>query len=471
MSDSGAGDGAATDAPAHAARPAPLLDAGMLGLASGAILVPLNSTMLAVALPSIMTEFAIGASTVAGLVTVYLVAVAIALPASGSLGDRFGQRRVFLAGVGLFGTASALAALAPSFALLALFRVLQAVSGSLVSTSSVALLRVSAPPDRRGSVFGLFDGVTSISAAVGPLIGGLLASWFGWRSMFVLAVPVAIAALALVGVLLPAPPVEARGGRPRRIDLPGLALLAVAMIALLVGIRGIEDGRPDVALAIVAVPFVLVAFVAVEARTDNPAVDPALFRSRTFAAATIGVLGATVILHGTFVIVPLLVEELQGGVATTSGLVLLGVSALWAVAAPYGGRLSDAAGRRRPAVAGMLVCAGALGLLWLVAPETTPIVVGGLMAVVGLGMGVSGSPRQTAALETVEPVRAGMAAGTFLVGRYIGGALGATMAGVVLGGAVTAAGVTLGFGLLTVVALLVAGVSLLLPGRHTNGDA
>jgi MFS family permease len=326
---------------------------------------------------------------------------------------------------------------------------------------------MAAPPDRRGSVFGLFDGVTSISAAVGPLVGGLIVSWFGWRWMFLLAVPVALAALALVGVLLPAPAVEARAGR-RRIDVPGLALLALALIALLVGIRGIEDGRPELAFALVAVPLLLVAFVAVERQTDDPAVDPALFQSRAFAAATLGVLGATVILHGTFVIVPLLVEELLGGDPTTSGLVLLGVSALWAVAAPFGGRLSDVVGRRRPAVAGMLVCAAGLAVLWLVAPETTPIVVGGLMAAVGLGMGISGSPRQTAALETVEPARAGMAAGTFLVGRYVGGALGATMAGVVLGGTVTAPGVTLGFGLLTLVALLVAGVSVLLPARRTG---
>ena len=462
-----AGENAETAAPTRGTTRGPALDAGLLGLACGAMLVPLNSTMLAVALPSIMTEFAIGASTVAALVTLYLGAVAIALPASGSLGDRYGHRPVFLGGVAAFATASALAALAPSFPLLALFRVLQAVSGSLVSTSSVAVLRMTAAPDRRGSVFGLFDGVTSVSAALGPLVGGLVVSWFGWRSVFLLAVPLAIAAFALVGALLPVPAAVGTGRR-RRIDVPGLVLLAVTLIALLVGIRGIENGRTELAIAMVAVPLLLVAFVAVEIRTEDPAVDPELFRSRTFAAATVGVLGATVVLHGTFVIVPLLVDELLGGDATTSGLVLLGVSALWAVAAPFGGRLSDVAGRRRPAVAGMLLCAAALAGLWLVAAETTALVVGGLMAVVGLGMGTSGSPRQTAALETVEPARAGMAAGTFLVGRYLGGALGATMAGVVLGGAVTAAGVTLGFGLLAVVALLVAAVSLLLPGRRTS---
>ena len=171
----------------------------MLGLASGAILVPLNSTMLAVALPSIMTEFGVEAATVASLVTLYLGAVAIALPASGTLGDRFGHRRVFLVGVVAFALASTLAAVAPAFAILALSRVLQAVSGALVSTSSVALLRAMAAADRRGATFGLFDMLVSTSAAIGPLIGGLLVAGFGWRALFFVAVPVAVLAAVAVG--------------------------------------------------------------------------------------------------------------------------------------------------------------------------------------------------------------------------------------------------------------------------------
>ena len=114
-----------------------LLSPAMLGVASGAVLVPLNSTMLAVALPSVMGEFAIGPETVSSLVTLYLGAVTVALPASGSLGDRFGQRRVFLVGVLAFAMASLLAAAAQSFELLALARVLQAVSGALVSLACV----------------------------------------------------------------------------------------------------------------------------------------------------------------------------------------------------------------------------------------------------------------------------------------------------------------------------------------------
>ena len=435
----------------------------MLGLASGAILVPLNSTMLAVALPSVMTEFDVGAATVASLVTLYLGAVAITLPVSGSLGDRFGHRRVFLFGVAGFALASALAATAGTFEVLAASRVLQAATGGLVSTSSVALLRAMAPPDRRGSAFGLFDMLVSTSAAVGPLVGGLLVAGLGWRSLFVVAVPLALLAAVAVGALAPPQQVATRAV-PRPIDLPGLGLLAAFLVSLLLGLRGLEGGGAE-SLAILAAPILLGLFVLIELRTEHPAVDPRLFASRPFAAAVVGIFGTTVILHGTLVLVPLLVERLQGGDAQTSGVVLLGISALGALAAPFGGRYSDVVGRRRPAVLGTLAVVAGLGALWIVAPDASTLVLGLLLAVVGFGMGMAGSPRQTAALELIEPERVGMAAGTYLTGRYVGGALGATLAGAVLGGTVTAGGVSTGFGILAGVAIGVAAASLFLPGR------
>ncbi len=454
----------ATDETASAGGPARLITGAMLGLASGAILVPLNSTMLAVALPSVMDEFGVGAATVASLVTLYLGAVAIALPASGSLGDRFGHRRVFLFGVGAFALASALAATAMTFEVLALSRVLQAASGALVSTSSVALLREMAPPDRRGSAFGLFDMLVSTSAAVGPLVGGLLVAGLGWRWIFIVAVPVALLAAVTVGALARPGSVPARAA-PRAIDLPGLGLLAALLIVLLLGLRELEEGGSPLP-AVVGSAVLLALFVLVELRTDHPAVDPRLFASRSFSAAVVAVFGATVILHATLVLVPLLVEDLQGGNAQTSGFVLLGISALGAIAAPIGGRMSDAVGRRQPAVIGTLASVVGLVVLWLVAPEASTLLLGLLLAVVGFGMGMAGSPRQAAALETIEPDRVGMAAGTYLTGRYIGGALGATLAGAVLGGTVTAAGVSTGFGLLAAVAVGVTIASLFLPARR-----
>jgi len=441
----------------------PLVNRPMLAIATGATLVPLNSTMLAVALPSIATTFGITPTDVASLVTLYLGAVAVTLPASGSVGDRFGHRRSFRVGVIGFGLASLIAALAPTFAVLAFSRVLQAATGSLVSTSSVALIRELAPRDRRGSTFGAFDMLTSISAALAPLVGGLIVDAFDWRAMFFVAAPIALLAVVGIGIRDPGgdrPTVE-RPSAPRSIDVTGLTVLALLLIAALVALRGGDTVLPAIAVTVV----LLVVFVVVEGRAREPAVDPQLFRSRTFAAAALGVAGATVVLHATLVIVPLLIERLDRGDPATSGLALLGISAMWAVAAPIGGRWSDRAGRRVPVVAGSAVMALGLAVLWVVAGSATALVIGLLLAVVGLGMGLSGSPRQVAALEAIDGGWVGMAAGTYYTCRYLGGVVGASLAGAVLGARVTQAGVSTGFAILAMVAVVLVLTSFGIAGR------
>jgi MFS family permease len=177
-----------------------------------------------------------------------------------------------------------------------------------------------------------------------------------------------------------------------------------------------------------------------------------------------------------FLMVPLLVERLLGASATATGIVLLGIAGVSAVVAPYGGRVSDRLGRRRPAVQGSLIMALGVGLLAIATGTGPALAVGGLLVlatvllgVVGLGMGLAGSPRQASAMEAVGGDRVGMAAGTYFTGRYLGGLVGASLGGAVLGGAVTAAGMTLGFAILAVVAVAVAVVSLWLPGRVGSG--
>ena len=471
-----------------------LLTPILIGVVSGSILVPLNSTMLAVALPGVMDEFGLGADNVATLVSLYLGAVAIALPIGGTLGDRYGARRTFLVGVLAFGLASLLAAVAGTFLILQLARVMQAASGALVSTSSAVLIREAAPAERRGEAFGLFDGLTSVSAAIGPFIGGVLVGAFGWRSMFVVAVPIAVVSAGLVGFVLapdrlarrigesaPDPgtpesvlPLERDPGREefapaqrRRIDVPGLVLLGLAIVAFLVALRGPGIGTPWLVAAIALVPLA-VAFVVVELRTDHPAVDPRLFRVPAFAAAVVGVFGSTVILHGSFILVPLAVERLLHESAATSGVVLLGIAGVGALMAPFGGRMSDRTGRRNVVVAGSLVSAIALAGLWLPAGTSTPLAIALLLGVVGFGNGLT-SPRQVAALESTGRDRTGMAAGTYYTGRYLGGVVGASLAGVILGSTVTAGGVSFAFGLLAIVGLVVAIASLGLPGTRARG--
>jgi EmrB/QacA subfamily drug resistance transporter len=443
----------------------------MLGVASGAILVPLNSTMLAVALPGVMDDFTLGANAVSSLVTLYLGAVAVALPVGGSIGDRYGHRPAFLVGVILFAIASALAAVASSFEILEVSRVGQAVSGALISTSSAALIRETAPPSRQGEAFGLFDLLVSTSAAVGPFVGGLLVGGFGWRSLFVLAVPLGIISAAFVGLVLrPETPDHAAANRraANPIDVPGLVLLGIAIVAFLVAIRGGGDGSTLGLVAALAVVPLLVLFVVVELRRDRPAVDPRLFLQRPFAAAVAGVFGATVILHGSFVIVPLFVEILLHESALTSGIVLLGLAGVGAIVAPFGGRFSDRNGRRAVVVMGSAISAVGLAALWLGAGGATAVTLAILVCVVGFGNGLT-SPRQAAALESVDRSRVGMAAGTYYTGRYLGGVVGASLAGAILGSQVTTGGVTTGFAVLAAVGVAVAIVSLGLRGGARGG--
>jgi EmrB/QacA subfamily drug resistance transporter len=439
----------------------------MLGVASGAILVPLNSTMLAVALPGVMDDFGLGANQVSSLVTLYLGAVAVALPVGGSIGDRYGHRPAFLLGVVAFALASALAAVASSFEILELARVGQAVSGAFISTSSAALVRETAPAARQGEAFGLFDLLVSTSAAIGPFVGGLLVGGFGWRSLFVLAVPIGIVSAGFVGLRLrPEAPDHVATSRRQAvpIDVPGLVLLALAIVAFLVALRsnGAGDGALGSVTALAVVPL-LAIFVAVELRRDRPAVDPRLFLRRPFAAAVAGVFGGTVILHGSFILVPLLIERLLHETATTSGVVLLGLAGVGAIVAPFGGRFSDRNGRRRVVVVGSAISAVGLALLWLGVGGTTALSVALLLGVVGLGNGLT-SPRQAAALESVEPARVGMAAGTYYTGRYLGGVVGASLAGAILGVEVTPSGVATGFGVLALVGVGVVVASLGLRG-------
>ena len=202
----------------------------------------------------------------------------------------------FLVGVLAFGAASLLAAISTSFAVLELARVLQAVSGAFVSTGSASIIREIAPAGRRGEAFGLFDLLVSVSAAVGPFVGGVLVGAFGWRSMFYLAVPIAIGAAAAVAFLL-APRRDANvavqaarhpgPGRPRRAD----RRRSWSPSAPTPPTSASGPRRADASSC-------WSLFVVVELRTEHPAVDPRLFRSRSFAAAVAGVFGATVVLHG-----------------------------------------------------------------------------------------------------------------------------------------------------------------------------
>jgi len=430
------------------------------GLAGGSILIPLNSTMLAVAIPSIMDEFKVEASAAALLVSAYLAAVAIVIPISGGLGDRFGHRRMFLFGVTAFSLTSMLGAFAWTFPVLVGARILQGISGAVITPNSVSLVRTIAPESRRGSTFGMFDMLISVSAAAGPFVGGLFVNGLGWRSLFLLVLP--IGGTAIVTVRKQLAESKIRMDNPP-MDIAGLVLLAIFLGGLVVGLQRLGDGsagRWQILVSLVS----LGLFVVRESRAAHPALPLSLFKQKGFSAAIAGVFGATVILHATFFLVPIFIQNLLFGSALMTGLVLLGLSAVGGSVAPFSGRLSDRVGRRTPAVAGSLSMAAGMGLLSLFSESATLIVIAGCLCLVGIGFGMSGTPRQTSALESAHASRTGMAAGIYYSSRYIGGSIGATLAGVTLAEQANRAAMSRAFGMLFVTAVLVAAFSFRLPG-------
>ncbi|MBT6681455.1 MAG: MFS transporter, partial [Chloroflexi bacterium] len=197
----------------------------VISVVLGAVLMPLNSTMIAVALPEITDDLGVTVSRSAWLVTSYLVALASLLPLAGDLADRFGRRRMILSGLTVFGIASFGAAVAPNFETLLVFRVLQAISGAMVLPAGWAVLREVIPEQRRAYAFGLMGSMIGLAAGGGPPLGGLLTELAGWRAIFYANVPVVAAAMILGWRVLPRTGVLSEARSSGRFDFGGALLL------------------------------------------------------------------------------------------------------------------------------------------------------------------------------------------------------------------------------------------------------
>jgi MFS family permease len=355
----------------------------LAAVALSGTLLPLNSTMLAVALPDIASGVGGGVAASTWLVTAYVVAMATLGPFAGRLGDRLGRRRVILAGLGAFAVASAVAGLAPSLGVLIAGRLGQAVAGSLVFPNAIALLRDALPAGRRAAGFGVMGSAVGAAAAAGPVLGGVLTGAFGWRAIFLANVPVVAAAVVLTLRALPAP----RG-------------------LVLAGAPASRGGRWDWAQPL---------------------------RVPRFAAAAGAVGLSNLAMYATLLAVPVVLAGRDGWSAADAGLALAMLSVAMVAVAPLGGRIADRRGHRTPAVAGLsllVVCSCALAAMGS-APTAAGLAAALLIG--GVGLGLSGAAIQTAAMEAVDERDAGVAAGLFSTGRYAGAIVSAALLALVLG--------------------------------------
>jgi EmrB/QacA subfamily drug resistance transporter len=393
------------------------------------VVAGLDTTIANVALPSIRQALHAPVSGLQWIVDAYVLVIACLLLFSGSVADRFGRRRVFQAGLGLFSLGSFLCGLAPTLGVLIAARALQAVGGAMLNPVAMSIIATTfGDPRDRARAVGTWGAVAGLGGACGPVLGGLLVSGFGWRSIFWVNVPIGIVAIVLTRKFVP----ESRAARPRSFDPLGQLLVVTFLgpltAAVIEGPR-LGWGSPVIvalfAVAAVSVP----GLVVVERRRAEPLVDVRCFRSPAFSGAAVIAVAALLAVVGFLFLNTLYLQEVRGFSALHAGLLTIPMAAAGAACATISGRIVAARGARLPLVlAGVLLAAGA-GLLAGTGPDTGMGYLIGAYLVFGAGFGLVGTPMTNAALAGMPRDQAGVAGAIASTCRQTGGAIGVAVCG------------------------------------------
>jgi EmrB/QacA subfamily drug resistance transporter len=396
-------------------------------------LVGLDITIVNVALPSIGRELDADVSALQWTVDAYTVVLASLLMFAGSTADRFGRRRVFIAGLSVFSVASLLCSLAPNVGFLIAFRVLQAVGGSMLNPVAMSIVtNTFTNPRERAQAVGVWGAVFGISMALGPIVGGTVVSSIGWRAIFLINLPVGLAAIALTLRYVP----ESRAPRPRRFDPAGQALVIVLLSTLTFGIieapsRGWTS--PLILAAFAAAGAALTGLLVHEPRREEPLIDLRFFRSIPFSSA-IGTSVAAFFAFGGFLFLnTLYLQQARGLSPLEAGLATVPLALMTVVASPLSGRIVGRSGPRLPlAIAGVCLVTGSAMLIGI--DSATPLWwLLTAYVVFGLGLGFVNAPITNAAVSGMPRAQAGVAAGLATTSRQVGQTLGVAVAGALAG--------------------------------------
>ncbi len=394
----------------------------------------MDSTIVNVALPTLRIRFNVPGASIDAVVVGYLVSLAVFIPVSGWLGDRWGSKRVFLVALAIFSLASALCGLAGSFGQLVAFRVMQGIGGGMMTPVGMAMLYRTFPPRQRVQASRILIIPTVIAPATGPVLGGLLVDRLSWRWAFFVNVPIGLAALAF-GVLCLH---EHREHRPGRFDLPGFLLAGAGFPLLMYALtEGPSHGwrSPAIVVAALVGALMTAAFVLVEYRAAEPMAPVRLYANRLFAATTTASVAASAGFLGVLFLTPLFLQQARGASALSSGLTTfpeaLGVLVSMQVAA----RLYPRIGPRRMMTGGAIGVAIVVALLARVGLDTNAWAVRLVMFLTGAGMAWIFLPTQAAAFTTIPSSMTGRASTLFNAQRQVGAAAGVAVLSSILAAA------------------------------------
>ncbi|MBI1379291.1 MAG: MFS transporter [Frankiales bacterium] len=404
-----------------------------VGLASAAsFLVLLDDSAVALSLSRMGQELGLALVGIEWVVNIYSLAFAVLVLWGGMLADRLGARRVLCAGLAAFAGVSLAAGLASSGDLLIALRAAQGMSAAFIAPAALAVVTTSFPPGRRGAALGVWAGVSASAVAAGPLIGAVLTQVFGWRSIFLVNVPLAVLLLLVAVLVLP---VDAMTVPRGRLDIAGLLSSATALSFLVLGLtQATSLGWASLVVWAVfgTAAVASVAFIAVERHAENPLLDLALFRLPNFAAGNLLGLLNLAIMCSLFFFLALYLQRGMLLRPLSAGLALLPFTALIAIVAPLAGRLADRTGPRTPIVTGLWLVSVGLLLLSRIGPESTVRDVLPALLIAGLGLGLASSPTTTAAMSSVPTRSTGIGGATVTVSRLLGLALGVAVMGTIV---------------------------------------
>jgi len=396
----------------------------------GTFMVLLDTTIIVTALPTIQSHLHTNLSDLQWVADAFTLSFAALLLTGGTLGDRFGRKRLFLAGMVLFLLGSMFCGFAPTLGWLLFGRVVQGVGAAALAPGSLSVLASAFPePRERAQAIGIWAGVSGLGLAIGPLAGGWLIQIASWPAIFFVNLPVGILALAL-GVPLLA---ESRNPNARRIDLPGQVLVTGTLVFLVMAlIEGSSQGwtSPLILGLFSGSAVLLAAFLLVEVRVREPMVPLSLFGNRVFSVANVAsaVLGFAFV--GTLFFLVQFLQNVQGYTAFEAGLRTLPASVGTIAVAPFAGQLTARIGPRLPIVLGALLAATSLFLVTTtLQPDTSYATLWWQIALFGIGCGFVLTPLATAVLSATPPQRSGLGSSILNTCRTVGITLGVAVLG------------------------------------------
>jgi EmrB/QacA subfamily drug resistance transporter len=392
------------------------------------VIIGLDNTILNVALPTLQEEFDASASTLQWMVDAYLLVFAGLLLVFGTLGDRFGRKLALQSGVTLFGLASLGALIADSSTEVIVIRSLMGVGAALIMPATLSIIANVFPPDERGKAIGVWAALAAVGIGLGPLTGGLLIEWFDWSAVFLVNVPVALAAVALGVRLVP----ESRDPRPGAFDLPGAVLSTAGFTVLVYAIIEAPDegwGSALILGLLAAAAALLAAFVAWERRTPDPMLDLAFFRNRRFSVGTLAVSAAFFSLLGGIFALTQYLQFAHGYSAIQAGATMTPVAFGLILGAGSSNRAVARIGTARVVTAGLTGLGVVLATTLLWEPDTSVVALLVWFVALALSMGWVMAPATDAVVGAVPAARSGVASAMNTVARMVSGALGVAVIG------------------------------------------